>query len=55
MEGADMTVMIGVMALRMYPLKVLSIDLGYQYNMFPEIKRKFGQSHLLKISIGLTL
>jgi hypothetical protein len=38
-----------------YPLKTLSIDLGYQYNMFPEIKSELGRSHLYTISISLVL
>jgi hypothetical protein len=41
--------------LGIYPFKALSIDLGYQYNMFPEIKREFGRSHLVTISIGIIL
>jgi hypothetical protein len=41
--------------LGIYPLKQLSIDVGYQYNMFPEIRSEFGRSHLLSISIGVIL
>ncbi|MCX6150056.1 MAG: hypothetical protein NTX22_06000 [Ignavibacteriales bacterium] len=38
-----------------YPFKQLSIDIGYQYNMFPEIQPEFGRSHLITISIGVVL
>lgn len=41
--------------LGIYPFKQLSIDVGYQYNMFPEIKSEFGRSQLVSISLGLTL
>jgi hypothetical protein len=41
--------------LGIYPLKQLSIDVGYQYNMFPEIQPEFGRSHLLTMSISLIL
>ena len=41
--------------LGIYPLKQLSIDVGYQYNMFPEIQSEFGRSHLLTISISVIL
>jgi hypothetical protein len=41
--------------LGIYPLKQLSIDVGYQYDMFPEIQPEFGRSQLVSISIGLTL
>jgi hypothetical protein len=41
--------------LGIYPLKQLSIDVGYQYDMFPEIKPEFGRSQLFSISIGLIL
>ena len=41
--------------LGIYPLKQLSIDVGYQYDMFPEIKPEFGRSQLVSISIGLIL
>ena len=41
--------------LGIYPLKQLSIDVGYQYDMFPEIQSEFGRSHLLTISISLIL
>jgi opacity protein-like surface antigen len=41
--------------LGIYPLKELSIDVGYQYNMFPEIQSEFGRSHLLTISISVIL
>lgn len=41
--------------LGIYPLKQLSIDVGYQYDMFPEIQEEFGRSHLLTISISVIL
>ena len=41
--------------LGIYPLKEFSIDVGYQYDMFPEIQSEFGRSHLLTISISLIL
>ena len=41
--------------LGIYPLKELSIDVGYQYNMFPEIQSEFGRSNLLTISISVLL
>jgi opacity protein-like surface antigen len=41
--------------LGIYPFKQLSIDVGYQYNMFPEIESEFGRSQLVSISLGLTL
>jgi opacity protein-like surface antigen len=41
--------------LGIYPLKELSIDVGYQYNMFPEIQSEFGRSHLLTISVSVIL
>jgi opacity protein-like surface antigen len=41
--------------LGIYPSKRFSIDLGYQYNMFPEIQAEFGRSHLMTISIGVSL
>jgi hypothetical protein len=41
--------------LGIYPLKQLSIDIGYQYNMFPEIQSEFGRSHLVTISISIIL
>jgi opacity protein-like surface antigen len=41
--------------LGIYPSKQLSIDLGYQYNMFPEIEAEFGRSHLMTISVGVSL
>jgi hypothetical protein len=41
--------------LGIYPFKQLSIDVGYQYNMFPEIQSEFGRSQLLTISIGVSL
>jgi len=41
--------------LGIYPFKQLSIDIGYQYNMFPEIQAEFGRSHLMTISISVIL
>ena len=38
-----------------YPFKQLSIDAGYQYNMFPEIQSEFGRAHLFTLSLSLTL
>jgi len=37
-----------------YPTKWLSFDVGYQYNMFPELVEEFGRSHLLNLSLSLT-
>ena len=41
--------------LGIYPFKQLSIDIGYQYNMFPEIQAEFGRSNLVTISISVIL
>jgi hypothetical protein len=41
--------------LGIYPLKELSIDVGYQCNMFPEIQSEFGRSHLITISLSVIL
>lgn len=41
--------------LGIYLLKQLSIDIGYQYNMFPEIQMEYGRSHLITISISVIL
>jgi hypothetical protein len=41
--------------LGIYPTKQLSIDVGYQYDMFPEIQSEFGRSQLVSISIGIVL
>ena len=41
--------------LGIYPLKQLSVDVGYQYDMYPEIQSEFGRSQLLTISIGVIL
>jgi hypothetical protein len=41
--------------LGIYPFKQLSIDVGYQYDMFPEIQAEFGRSHLMTISISVIL
>jgi len=41
--------------LGIYPLKELGIDVGYQYDMFPEIESEFGRSHLLTVSLSMTL
>jgi len=41
--------------LGIYPLKELSIDVGYQYDMFPEIQSEFGRSQLVTISISIIL
>lgn len=38
-----------------YPLKLLGIDVGYQYNMFPEIQPEFGRAHLITLSLSLAL
>lgn len=43
----------GTCGLGIYPLKTLSIDVGYQYDMFPEIQSEFGRSDLLTISMSL--
>lgn len=36
-----------------YPSKEFSIDIGYQFNMFPELIPEFGRSNLFTISIGI--
>ena len=36
-----------------YPNKTVSIDLGYQYNNFPEIGRELGRAHSVMLSIGI--
>ena len=41
--------------LGIYPFKQLSVDVGYQNNMFPEIRNEFGRAHLATISISATL
>ena len=41
--------------LGIYPLKQLCVDVGYQYDMFPEIQSEFGRSHLVTISISIIL
>ena len=41
--------------LGIYPFKQLSIDVGYQYDMFPEIQSEFGRSQLFTISISVIL
>jgi len=41
--------------LGIYPFTQLSIDMGYQYNMFPEIQPEFGRSNLMTISISVIL
>ncbi len=38
-----------------YPLKQVSIDIGYQYNMFPELRSEFGRSQLVTVSLSSTL
>ena len=35
-----------------YPRKWLGLDVGYQYNMFPELEPEFGRSQTLTVSIG---
>ena len=37
-----------------YPCNWLTIDVGYQYDMFPELDDEFGRSHTLVASLGLT-
>jgi hypothetical protein len=41
--------------LRLYPSKKVNIDMGYQYNMYPEVKPEFGTSSLYTISLGVML
>lgn len=41
--------------LGIYPSKQVSIDVGYQYDMFPEIQAEFGRSQLVTVSIGVIL
>lgn len=37
-----------------YPCKAFTIDLGYQENMFPEIREEFGRSRTLTVSLGFS-
>ncbi len=37
-----------------YPTKWLSLDVGYQYDMFPEIHQEFGRSHTLNASLSFS-
>jgi hypothetical protein len=41
--------------LRIYPSKKINIDIGYQHNMYPEVKTEFGMSNLYTISLGIML
>jgi len=45
----------GTCGLGIYPLKTVSIDIGYQYNMFPEVQPDFGRAHTLTISLSWVL
>lgn len=38
-----------------YPLKGFSLDLAYQYNMFPELRPELGRAHTATVSLGVTL
>lgn len=40
--------------LGIYPTKQISIDLGYQYNMYPELESEFGRSHTFVVSLGVS-
>jgi len=40
--------------LGIYPTERLSIDVGYQQDMFPELEPEFGRSKTLTISVGIT-
>jgi len=37
-----------------YPASWFSLDVGYQYDMFPELREEFGRSHALNVSVGFT-
>jgi len=37
-----------------YPSERISIDVGYQQDMFPELEPEFGRSRTLTISVGIT-
>jgi hypothetical protein len=37
-----------------YPASWFSLDVGYQYDMFPELREEFGRSHALNVSIAFT-
>ncbi len=37
-----------------YPTKWLSIDVAYQYDMFPELREEFGRSNTFNVSISIT-
>ncbi len=36
-----------------YPTDWLTLDIGYQYNMFPELEPEFGRAHSLVCSLGV--
>jgi len=40
--------------LGVYPTDWFTIDVGYQYDMFPELSPEFGRAHTFILSIGLT-
>lgn len=37
----------------LYPSDKFGIDLGYQYNIFPEIQSEFGPAHLISIALSI--
>jgi hypothetical protein len=37
-----------------YPASWFSLDVGYQYDMFPELTNEFGRSHALNASVSFT-
>ena len=37
-----------------YPTKWLSVDVAYQYDMFPELSEDFGRAHVFNVSVSLT-
>jgi len=38
----------------LYPTSWFSLDVAYQYDMFPELSEDFGRSHLLNVSLSFT-
>ena len=37
-----------------YPCDAFTIDIGYQEDMFPEVRHEFGRSRTFTISLGIT-
>jgi len=37
-----------------YPCKNVTLDIAYQYNMFPEVRHEFGRSQTITLSLGIS-